>query len=455
MTKRRIAVVGGGLVGSLMAIFLTKRGYDAHVFERRADFRTAAQQEGRSINLALSNRGLRALRLAGLEDKVLSIAIQMHGRMVHDAQGNLSLLPYGTKGQYINSISRHALNVMLIEAAEQHGVNYHFNKRCYQIDLDRNELGLIDGQIPFNKLPNPGDISYQKFDGIIGADGAFSAVRSAFLYTDRFDFSQDYIEHGYKELTIPSTSARKVDMEMNALHIWPRESFMMIALPNTDGSFTCTLFFPFEGNPSFSSIRNDQELTDFFKHTFPDAVDLIPDLCADFKTNPTGSLVTMKCFPWTIRNTVLIGDAAHAVVPFYGQGMNAGFEDCRVLDELLDTHHNNWSEAIAAFQVERKRNADAISALALNNFIEMRDLVADPDFLLQKKIEAKLHELFPEQWIPLYSMVTFHDEIEYAEAMEIGKRQQRIMNEVLKYNDIETTWRSLNFQQIVQQLQDR
>jgi kynurenine 3-monooxygenase len=271
-------------------------------------------------------------------------------------------------------------------------------------------------------------------------------------FTDKYDFSQDYIDHGYKEMRIPADAGGKFQMEKNALHIWPRESFMLIALPNPDGSFTCTLFFPFEGDLSFASLSSHQKIEPFFDSYFPDAKDLIPSLTTEFENNPTSSLVTMKCYPWVRNKTLLIGDAAHAIVPFYGQGMNAGFEDCRILNELLDKFDDDWEKVTTAFQQQRKPDTDAIAQLALDNFIEMRDLVADRDFLLRKKIESKLYELYPDRWIPLYPMVTFHDDIRYSEAQRIGVRQKKIMDEVMKRPGIESNWQHLDFEQLVHQL---
>ena len=278
---------------------------------------------------------------------------------------------------------------------------------------------------------------HKTFDVIIGADGAFSAVRGdRCMFTDRFEYSQTYIEHGYKEFRIPPGEHGQFLLEKNALHIWPRESFMLIALPNPDSTFTCTLFFPFDGNPSFSSLREPEEFQDFFEKTFPDAVPLMPTLLEDLRDNPTSSLVTIRCYPWIANKTLLIGDAAHGIVPFFGQGMNSGFEDCRILNEMLDTYKDDWEAVLPVFQQQRKPDTDAIAQLALDNFVEMRDLVADSDFLLRKKIEARLHELFPEKWIPLYSMVTFNEKIRYSDAYIIGQKQKKIMDDVMKNPDI-------------------
>jgi len=441
-SSKHIAISGAGLVGSLLSIYLAKRGYKVSVFERRGDMRTSDYVGGRSINLALSNRGIRALEEVGVAEEMKVVSIPMHGRVMHDLQGNLSFQPYGKQGQFINSVSRSALNIVLMNKAEELGVEFLFNQRIIKVDLEKTTLSVDRGQSTVDN----------KFDLIIGADGAFSAVRSAFQITDRFDYSQDYIDHGYKELHIPPGAAGSFRLEKNALHIWPRESFMMIALPNPDGSFTCTLFFPFDGNQSFSQLKTDAGVSMFFESTFPDAVKLMPTLLEDFNTNPTSSLVTVRCYPWVKNYTLLIGDAAHAIVPFFGQGMNAGFEDCRILNDLLNQHDDNWQSVLTAFQYERKKNADAIAQLALNNFIEMRDLVADADFLLRKKIEARLHQLYPAQWIPLYSMVTFHDDMPYSVAYETGQKQKKIMDEVMKQPGIETNWEALDFKAIVQKL---
>lgn len=440
---KHIAVVGAGLVGSLAAIYLAKRGYQVSIFERRGDMRSGKAEAGRSINLALSNRGLRALGEVGVAGSVQRVAIPMHGRTMHDVKGNLTFLAYGKEGQYINSISRSGLNMVLMDEAEKHGVVIHFNQRCTHINFETSTLGF---------QTTNGDLT-KTFDGILGADGAFSVIRSFMQITDRFNYTQYYIDHGYKELHIPAGPAGEFLMEKNSLHIWPRESFMMIALPNPDATFTCTLFFPFDGTPSFKSLQSRNEVDGFFQETFPDALRLNPALTNDYFSNPTSSLVTIKCFPWSRGNTLLIGDAAHGIVPFYGQGMNAGFEDCRLLNELLDEHRDDWSAVVDVFGRARKQDTDAIAQLALDNFVEMRDLVADPEFLLRKKIEARLHQLYPSRWIPLYSMVTFNDHIPYSEALRTGQQQKQIMDRVMSGKDIHSNWEQLNFKEIVEQLQ--
>ncbi len=437
-----ISIVGAGLVGSLLSIYLARRGYKVSVYERRFDMRKNFLGGGRSINLALSNRGIRALEEVGLAAEMKKHSVPMKGRLMHDKEGKLTFQPYGTSGQYINSISRSGLNMFLMNEAEKQGVNFFFEYRCIDVNLEKTEL----------TFQNQHDIRHHQSDLIIGADGAFSAIRAALQVSDRFEYSQHYIEHGYKELRIPPGVHGEFTMDKEALHIWPRESFMLIALPNPDATFTVTLFYPFEGPHSFEKLTNDEEVLAFFQQTFPDAVPLMPSLLEDFRDNPTSSLVTIRCSPWVKNSTLLIGDAAHGIVPFYGQGMNAGFEDCSVLNQLLDKHADDWSKVAPEFQQLRKADADAIAQLALDNFVEMRDLVADPDFLLRKKIEAKLHELFPKQWIPLYSMVAFHDEIRYSEAQEMGRRQKEIMDQVMLTPGVEKNWQGLNFGEIVARL---
>lgn len=442
---KHIGIVGGGLVGTLAAIYLARRGYRVSVYERRQDPRYNQIDGGRSINLALSNRGIKALEEVGLGDVLKQAAIPMHGRMMHDLHGKLTFQPYGKEGQYINSISRTGLNKVLIESAENHGIEFFFEQRCLRCDPFRTEL----------TLQGAGDVLTQKtFDIILGTDGAFSSVRLSMQLTDRFDYTQDYIEHGYKEFHIPASKNGEFPFEKNALHIWPRESFMLIALPNPDGSFTGTLFFPFEGPLSFRSLQEPENFERFFSANFPDAAASIPDLLKELGENPVSSLITIKCFPWSIGNTLLLGDASHAIVPFYGQGMNAGFEDCRILNQLLEEYDDDWTVVLHRFQQLRKPDTDAIAQLALDNFTEMRDLVADEHFLLRKKIEAKIHQLFPEQWVPLYSMVTFHENIRYSEAYRIGQKQKKIMDEVMRTPNIDATWQALDFEQLARRIKE-
>lgn len=439
---KKIAIVGAGLVGSLLSIYLAKRGYSISVFERRMDMRQHRIDAGRSINMALSSRGIRALEEVGLANQMKATAVPMNGRMMHDVKGGLSFLPYGKQGQYINSISRSRLNMVLMDEAEKLGVDFFFEHRCQGVNLDHTELTLQHHAATYHK----------SFDLIIGSDGAFSSVRGGLQIADRFDYSQHYIKHGYKELRIPPGEKGAFIMEKNALHIWPRESFMLIALPNPDTTFTCTLFLPFEGRYSFENLETPDQITSFFETVFPDALTMMPTLVEDFRDNPTSSLPTILCYPWVRNKTLLIGDAAHGIVPFFGQGMNAGFEDCRILNQLLDLHQDDWDRVLPEFQELRKPDADAIAQLALDNFVEMRDLVADADFLLRKKIEAKLHELYPDKWVPLYAMVTFNENIRYSEALATGEKQRIIMDEVMKRPGIASNWTALNFKEIADRL---
>lgn len=439
---RNITIIGAGLVGSLLAIFLAKQGYKVSVFERRPDMRRKGEFGGRSINLALSNRGWWPLEQAGVADEVREMIIPMKGRMMHDLDGELTFQPYGNEGQFINSVSRAGLNMVLINNADSQGVDFNFDHFCLDVDLGSTIV----------KLENKGQVKNVSSDLIIGADGAFSTVRLAMQMTDRFNYSQQYIDHGYKELTIPAGKNREFQLEKNALHIWPRGNYMLIALPNQDASFTCTLFFPFDGDPSFSSLKNTNQVEKFFNTTFPDAVSLLGSMPAEFFQNPTSSLVTVKCYPWVMDKVLIIGDAAHAIVPFYGQGMIAGFEDCRILNGLIEEFDGSWDEILPAYQENRKPDGDAISSLALRNFIEMRDLVGDRNFILRKKIEARLHQNYPDKWIPLYSMVTFNEKMRYSEAERIGKIQEKIMDQVMMTSDIEKIWEKLDFGKIVEKL---
>ena len=446
MTKKKnIAIMGAGLVGSLLSLYLAKRGHKIDVYERRPDMRKTTLDGGRSINLALSDRGWRALRGIGIEEDVRKVAIPMHGRMMHDEEGKLTFQPYGKEGQSIYSVSRGGLNAALMNLSEPNeSITYHFNRQALDVNLRENVVQLRNTETD--------EVETIKPDLLFGADGAYSVVRGAMQRSERFNYSQTYLEYGYKELTIPAAPGGGWLLEKNALHIWPRGNYMMIALPNIDGSFTCTLFFPYEGERSFAAIKNDTDLLNFFLEVFPDAVPLMPNLAEDYFSNPIGSLVTVKCFPWSHDGkSLLIGDACHAVVPFYGQGMNAGFEDITVLDQMLENFDGeNWDKLFKAFERNRKPNADAIADLAVMNFIEMRDKVADPRFLLRKKIEGKISEQYPDKWIPLYSMVTFTD-FPYSYALEMGLNQDKIMKKVMKHIQSIDDYNKPEVQQLLQE----
>ena len=439
--SKNITIIGAGLVGSLLSIYISKRGYKVSVYEKRPDLRKNRISAGKSINLALSDRGWRGLEGVGIADEIRKVAIPMKGRMIHNTDGKINFQPYGKEGQAIYSVSRGGLNCVLMDLAEKNGAEFFYNERCTNIDL--NSATSIFENAETKKL------SEIKAERIFGTDGAFSAARLQLqLSTDRFEYSQNYLEHGYKELVIPATASADFAMEPNALHIWPRGQFMLIALPNLDKSYTCTLFFPFEGEKSFAALDTAEKMLDFFKKTFPDAVPLMPTLEQDYFAYPAASLATMKCFPWSYKDKLLLlGDAAHAIVPFFGQGMNCGFEDCVVLNKLMNDltsnpspeGEGNWVQLFHVFETERKKNSDAIAELAVQNFIEMRDLVGHPDFLLRKKIEAYLYEHYPEKWKPLYSMVTFSDTPYHTAHIE-GKKQDDIMKRVMAIQNISETW---------------
>jgi kynurenine 3-monooxygenase len=437
--KKQMVIIGAGLVGSLLSVFLAKRGFKVKMYERRGDMRQAEVAAGRSINLALSDRGLLALEQVGLAEEIRNISIPMHGRFIHNLDGSTAFQPYGKEGQYINSVSRGELNKKLLDAAERNGVEIFFYEKCSSINWSENEVEF-ENVLTENTTQVTGDV-------IFGADGAFSGARLQHqLHHEKFDYQQYYIDWGYKELTIPAGRGNTFRIENNVLHIWPRRDYMLIALPNLTGDFTCTLFFPFEGELSFQNLDTKEKVVDFFKRTFPDTLELIPDLTEQFFANPVSSLVTVKCFPW-IRGGrfALIGDAAHAIVPFFGQGMNCGFEDCRILDEFIDQYDDDWETIFARYQASRKPDADAIADLAVGNFVEMRDKTSDPKFLLQKKLEARLHEKYPKKWIPAYSQVTFSPQLRYSDAFRNSMKQEAIMQQIMMRPDILVSFDSFTF----------
>jgi kynurenine 3-monooxygenase len=440
--EEKIAVIGAGLVGSLQSLYLAKRGFHVSVFERRPDIRAAELVAGRSINLALSDRGWKALEQVGLGPRVKAMSIPMYGRVIHAVDGSLNYQPYGKDDQAIYSVSRGGINQLMLQITDENpNVELYFDEKCRDIDLNTNTIKFENTQ--------SGERTEKQFDRIFGTDGAFSAVRARLQKHDRFNYSQEYLTHGYKELEIPAHPDGTHRLEKNALHIWPRGEFMLIALPNLDGSFTVTLFFPFEGKTSFESIKTGADVEAFFNTYFPDAVPHMPELIDDYFGNPTSSLVMIKCSPWNFEDKIcLLGDASHAIVPFYGQGMNSGFEDCRIFDDVFEREGGNWLNAFKKFSQERKPDADAILELAVRNYIEMRDKTADPMFLLQKKIEAKFYAKYPNQWMPLYSQVTF-SHIPYSHALAAGDRQDKIMKEVMDREDIHEVWDSEEIEQAI------
>ena len=417
-----IRLIGAGLNGPLLAILLAKRGFGVEIYERRPDMRRVRMSAGRSINLALSTRGIHGLTEAGLWSAMQGIIIPMKGRMIHSVTGELTFQPYGKDAtEVIYSISRAELNMALISAAEAQGAKLHFQQRCTGIDLKTGAVRLHD--------EHTGEETTLESSVTIGCDGSASALRAEMLKLNRFNFSQQYLDYGYKELTIPASPEGRHLLERNALHIWPRGNYMLIALPNTDGSFACILFLPFAGADSFATLAAAPDVLGFFQSRFPDALALMPQIADNYFSNPTGAMVTIKCSPWHSEGKVLmLGDAAHAIVPFFGQGINCGFEDCTCLMELLD-HGADWPRIFHEFETGRKTNTDAIADMAVENFVEMRDRVGDPRFLFRKKVELALAAKYPHLFVPKYAMVTFH-RIPYSIALSRGMVQDRMLSEL-------------------------
>ncbi|MEH6513930.1 MAG: NAD(P)/FAD-dependent oxidoreductase [Maribacter arcticus] len=439
-SKKNIAIIGSGLVGSLLAIYLKKYGHQITVFDRRPDIRNI-EFSGRSINLAMSNRGWNAIRAVGIEDEIKEIAIPLDKRAIHVVGKPEYYQKYGKDGEAIWSISRGVLNKRMIDLAENNGVEFRFEEKVWDIDLPEAKVYTGDTE--------KGEWMEYPFDLVFGCDGAFSRVRHKMQRRSRFDYSQDFIDVGYKELTIPANNDGTHKLDKNSFHIWPRGKFMFIAMPNLDGSFTCTLFMPFEGEVSFGSIKTKKDAVAFFNTYFPNVKNEIENLTEDFFKNPTSAMVTMKCYPWTYWDKVaLVGDSAHAVVPFYGQGMNAGFEDIFVLDEIIQEFGDDWEKIFDTYQQRRKPNADAIAELSYRNFVEMSSKTADANFLLQKKIEKHFSSNHPDKWIPAYSRVTF-SERPYAEALAAGDAQESIMKEVMKIPNIEKKWDSAEVEKLM------
>lgn len=432
--KQNILIIGSGLCGSLLALRLGQRGFNVSVYEKRPDLRKVNINAGRSINLALSNRGIKAMKLVGLDSKVKQLCIPMNGRMIHDEKGNTFLSPYsGRDYEYINSISRADLNALLLTEAEKHeNVTIHFNKKCESVNFEKTTALFKDYETNTQFIEDA--------DVIIGTDGAGSALRKSYYLGKKFlfSFSQEYLTHGYKELCILPKGKDDFKIFKNALHIWPRGSFMLIALPNLDGSFTVTLFLSYnEGVYNFNGLNTNEKVLEFFKKEFPDALALMPNLLEDFNNNPTAPLGTVKCSPWHYKgNTLLMGDAAHAIVPFYGQGMNASFEDVVEFDKVLDKNLNNWKAIFETYEKSRKKDTDAIADLAIDNFYEMRDHVANPIFQEKRKLEMTLEKAFPNEYASKYALVTFNENLGYYEAMLKGRSQDKAILNLLSEGEI-------------------
>ena len=419
-------MIGAGLTGPLLATYLAQQGYSVEIFERRPDMRKESISAGRSINLALSARGNHALKEVGLYDKIKPNTIPMKGRMIHDLNGNTHLQPYGQKeNEVIFSVSRAQLNMDLMTLAEETGkVTIRFNHQLLSADLEQNKLlfqlsnSLEEIELPFNR--------------VIGCDGSASILRKSIVEKANIQYVKKPLGHGYKELTIPPLESGKFRIEPNALHIWPRGNHMLIALPNNDCSFTCTLFFPMTGTKSFETVKTEKDILDLFQSQFHDAIKLIPNLVEDFQKNSTGDLASVYCKPWHLGDkALLIGDAAHAVVPFFGQGMNASFQDCSTLAKLMGQNKNDWKTIFNTFSSVQVENGHAIADMAIENYLEMRDHVNDTEYKKRRNVELKLERMFPGQFIPRYSMVSFH-QIPYAEVYQRGGKQFKIIGDVLK-----------------------
>jgi kynurenine 3-monooxygenase len=434
-TEENILIIGAGLCGSLLALRLGQRGYNVRVMERRSDLRKENISAGRSINLALSNRGIKALKMVGLENKVKSLCIPMHGRMLHDKSGNTKLSKYsGRDGEYINSISRELLTALLIDEAETlENVSFEFHQKCDAVDFENNIARFTHGK-------NRTTLDCEA-NRIFGTDGAGSILRKSYLSKRKFlfSFSQNFLTHGYKELTIPATKGGGYKTEKNALHIWPRGDYMIIALPNLDGSFTVTLFLAYEGGTyNFNNLDSAEKVQNFFSKEFPDTLELMPDLTTEFFKNPTAPLGTIKCFPWQYQGkSLILGDAAHAIVPFYGQGMNASFEDVFEFDAALEAHKGNWEATFISFQQKRKKDTDGIADLAIDNFHEMKDHVANPVFQQKRTLEMALETALPKTYFSKYSMVTFREDIGYNQAMLLGRAQDKAILEMIEKKQLD------------------
>lgn len=445
--KKKITIIGAGLAGSLLAVILAKRGFKVDVFERRPDMRKEVISAGRSINLALSDRGITALKLADIDEYILKEVVGMKGRLVHSVDGVKKVQPYsGRTNEVINSVSRGGLNCKLMDRAEEFpNINFYFNQRIVNIDYDKMTFEV--------KNEKTGETQKLVFNHLIGTDGAGSAVRLSYQLggVKRFNYMQEYLGHGYKELEIPAGPDKEFQIESDVLHIWPRHDFMMIALPNLDKSFTVTLFNKYEGEEGFDNLDTDEKVVNFFNKYFPDAVKVMPNLISDWHSNPTSSLATIKCFPWAISDKALIfGDASHAVVPFYGQGMNASFEDCRIFAELLDEYGDdiNWEELFDNFQNKRKENTDAIADLAIQNYIEMRSHVANPVFQIKRQVEMELEKRFND-FKSKYSLVTFSADVPYSKAKKLGELQDEYLMKICSnLGSVE----SLNYEEVYKEL---
>ena len=448
-SNQKLLIIGAGLCGSLLALRMAQRGYQVQLVEKRPDLREITQDAGRSINLSLSDRGLKALRLAGVEKQALELCIPMYGRMIHDIKGNTFMSDYsGREGEYINSISRPGLNMLLLDQAQaMPNVELIFNKGCTAVDLKQGSATFVDHHTKQESI--------FKGDLILATDGAGSVVRKAMFNKPEllFSFSQQWLTHGYKEITIPATKDGGYRTEKGALHIWPRGEDMLIALPNLDGSFTVTLFAPYANTKyCFDNLTTPEIVLEYFNQQYPDAMALMPNLVTEFFENPTGPLGTIRCNPWhCYEKVVLLGDAAHAIVPFYGQGMNASFEDVFVFDQILNKYQGDWKAVLTAYEKTRRKDTDAIANLALDNFHEMKEHTASPLFQEKRKLEMAFEGQFPTAYSSKYSLVTFNEDISYHQAMTRGRAQDKTILKLLSDGSLPEHMKTKDKLNLVQQ----
>lgn len=443
----RIIVAGAGLVGSLLAVFLSRRGYRVDVYDRNPDPREASSdpRAGKAFNLTLCDRGLKALDEAGIGDHIRSISVPAYGRFVHNEDGELAYQPYGNNTEALYSILRSDMSRAMVDfGAREPNVEFHFDEKCVG-------LGLSPLEVEFKNM-RTGTQRREKAFLVFGADGAFSGVRAHLQRFHRLSYAQEFLDQGYKELNVPASAAAEWVSEKNVLHMWPRGRYMLLGFPNTDGSFTCSLHMPFEGSTSFASLQTEADVISFFEEKFPDVIDHIPNLVDEFNRCAPSPMVTVRCSPWTLQGKVaLIGDAAHVLYPYYGQGANAGFEDCSVLMECLDRFGDDWKTVFSEYERLRKPNLDAISELVVEHYVEIRDLLGDPKFLLRKALERKFNQMFPDRYVPLYSMIAFTC-MPYVDALRIDREQRSMIDFLMNQPAIEKNWDSKEVEDLITQL---
>lgn len=443
----RIIIAGAGLVGSLLSVYLSKKGYRVDVYDRNPDPRepTEENRAGKAFNLTLCDRGFKALDEVGIGDFIRSISVPAYGRFVHSEHGELAFQPYGNNSEALYSILRSDMSRAMVDfAAHQPNVEFHFHEKCVG-------LGLAPLEVEFKNM-RTGVQRREKAHLLLGADGAFSGVRTYLQRFHRVSYAQDFLDQGYKELNVPATASADWVAEKNVLHMWPRGRYMLLGFPNLDGSFTCSLHMPFEGSVSFASLQTESDVNNFFKEKFPDVIDHIPNLVEEFNRCPPNPMVMVKCSPWTLQGKVaLIGDAAHVLYPYYGQGANAGFEDCSVLMECLEKFGADWKTVFSEYEQRRKPNMDAISEMVVEHYVEIRDLLGDPKFLLRKALERKINQMFPDRYTPLYSMIAFTC-MPYVEALRIDREQRSMIDYLMNTAAIETNWDSKEVENLITQL---